>query len=316
MRVVKTDGMLEVEAEQRAAFAGMDVTLVEKTCLSEEALIEACHDADGILALREPLSARVINSLTRCKVISRFGVGLDTVDVAAATARGIRVTNVPDSNIEEVATHAMAMILALCRRLVPYDTSVRAGQWDALKVGAGIRRMDHITLGLIGQGRIGRNVGQKARAFGMTVLGHDPFLDDDAIRAGGAIPVTLGELLQRADIVSLHLPMTAQSANILDATRLANMRPNALVINVSRGGLLDENALAEQLLSGHLGGAAIDTVAIEPMSADHPLRQAPNVLLSPHAAHYSQQSYAEVRTKAFTDVAHVLRGEEPLYPVN
>ncbi len=314
--IVKTDGMLAVDSEQMAYLAGLDAEFIDKECLTEDALIEACSKADAILMLREPFTARVIQELKKCRVISRFGIGLDSIDVPAATKAGICVTNVPDSNIDEVSTHAMALVLALVRKLKTFDTAVRAGRWDAMGDGAGIQRFDKLTLGLVGLGRIGREVARKAKVFGLSISAFDPYLPAETTRSFGAIPKTLDDLIATADILSLHLPLTVETANILNAKRLASMKQGAFVVTVSRGGLVDEQALCTALREGRLGGAGMDTFTAEPLPPGHCLRQLENVLLSPHAAHYSQSSFAEVRSKAFADVARVLRGDSPLYVVN
>ncbi len=316
MKVVKTDGMLAVEPEQLAFFDGMDLDFVEKTLLTEDALIAECQGADALMVLREPITARVVAALPKLKVIGRFGVGLDTLDVEACTRAGVRITNVPDSNIDEVSTHALAMILALSRRLKRYDTAVRAGRWKALADGAGILRPDRQTLGLIGFGQIGRLTAKKAAAFGFSVMAYDPHVPASRIEDGGARAVDLDDLIVASDIVSLHVPFLPETRNILSRERIARMRPNALLINVSRGGLVDEVALAEALADRRLAGAGLDALADEPPKPDNPLLTLDNVLFSPHAAHYSEQSYAEVRSKVFADVAAVLKGGKPKYAVN
>jgi D-3-phosphoglycerate dehydrogenase len=316
MKIVKTDGMLTVEPEQLAYLEGLGAEFIEKTLLTEDELIAECADADALLILREPITPRVIAALKKCKVIGRFGVGLDTIDVPAATAAGMMITNVPDSNIDEVSTHALAMILSLVRRLKTFDTAVRAGRWKALADGDGITRPDRQTLGLVGFGQIGRLTAKKAKAFGYQIIAYDPYMPADRIAAEGATPVSLDELVSQADIVSLHIPATPETTNIISADKIAMMKPGAILINVSRGGLVDETALAEALRSGKLAAAGLDTLAQEPPSPDNPLLGIDNLLLSPHAAHYSTQSYAEVRNKAFADVAAVLKGEKPKYPVN
>ena len=316
LKIIKTDGMLGVEAEQMAYLDGMDVEFIEKTLLTEDELIAECADADALMVLREPITARVLAALPKLKVIGRFGVGLDTIDVDAATKAGVQITYVPDSNIDEVSTHALAMILALTRRLKLFDTAVRAGRWKALADGNGMIRPDRQTLGLIGFGQIGRLTAKKAAAFGYSIIAYDPHMPADRIEAAGAKPVSLDTLIETADVISLHVPFTPETRNILSRDAVARMRPGAMVINVARGGLIDEEALAEALKSGHLSAAGLDTLESEPPSADNPLLQLDNVLLSPHAAHFSTQSYAEVRSKVFADVVAVLKGEKPKYPVN
>lgn len=316
MKIIKTDGMLTVEPEQMAYLDGMDVEFAEKTLLTEDALIAECQEADALLVLREPITARVLSALPKLKVIGRFGVGLDTIDVEACTRAGVQVTNVPDSNLDEVSTHALAMMLSLARRLKRYDTAVRNGRWKALADGQGITRPDRQVLGLIGFGQIGRLTARKAAAFGYAIMAYDPHMPPGRIEEHGAKPVGLDELFAHADIVSLHVPFTPETRDIVSRQRIATMKKGAILINVSRGGLVDEAALADALRSGHLAGAGLDTLASEPPEKDNPLLALDNVLLSPHAAHYSTQSYAEVRNKVFADVAAVLKGGKPKYPVN
>ncbi|MDB5998812.1 MAG: C-terminal binding protein [Rhizobacter sp.] len=316
MKVIKTDGSLMAGPEHLAHFDGLDVEFIDQPFVTEDALIAHCSDADALMVLKEPITARVIASLRHCKLISRFGVGLDVVDVEAATRAGIRVTNVPDGNVEEVSTHAMAMILMLARKLRPYDAAVRAGRWKVLPVGEGVRRENAQTLGIVGFGRIGSRVAKKAKAFGYRMVACDPCLKPELLRAEGVEPMGFDELVACADVVSLHVPRTPETLNMMSAAAIARMKPGAVLINVSRGGLLDEAALALALTSGHLSGAGLDTLAQEPPAPDNPLLALDNVILSPHAAHYSAQSYSEVLHKSFANVAAVLKGQTPAYPVN
>ncbi|MFV0425688.1 MAG: C-terminal binding protein [Beutenbergiaceae bacterium] len=315
-KVVKTDGVLGVGPQQRACFDGLEIDFHDRELLTEDALIGACADADALLVLREPITRKVIQTLDRCQVISRFGVGLDSIDLEAAAEAGIVVTNVPDSNAEEVATHALAMMLHLTRRLAQFDRGVRDQNWDAMSIGAGIRRPGATTVGIVGLGRIGRLVAQRAAALGFRIVGFDPLLEPEQIAQLGIVSSDLDTVFADADVVSLHIPLTAQTQNLVDAQRIARMKPGAILLNVSRGGIVDEQALAQALVDGHLGGAGLDALVDEPPAADHPLLRAPRTLFSPHAAHYSEQSYAEVRTRAFADVAAVLRGDQPRYAVS
>ncbi|MBC3191165.1 C-terminal binding protein [Pseudonocardia sp. C8] len=314
--VVKTDGLLEVEPGDVDVFAGQEVDFRERTCLTEDELVDACADASGLLVLREPITARVLDALPACRVVSRFGIGLDTIDVDAATRRGVQVTNVPAANITEVAAHAVAMIMALTRRLPGYHDEVLAGGWNFRSPHGEIRRPGEQTVGLLGFGRIGRRVTAALTAVGFHVQVHDPGKPDDEVVAAGARPAGADEVVETSDVLSLHLPLTPRTRGILDAAALARTRPGVVVVNVSRGGLVDEEALADAVRRGHVAGAGLDTFAQEPLPADSPLRGLPNVLLSPHAAHYSADSYQETRRTAFADVARVLRGEPPRHPVN
>lgn len=268
------------------------------------------------MVLREPITARVLDALPQLRVIGRFGVGLDSIDVQAATNRGIVVTNVPDSNITEVATHAVALALALTRRLHRYDRSIRSGKWDFEGPGAGVRRVSTQVFGLLGFGKIGQRVAASAKAIGFEVWAHDPFMSDEAISSHGVRPATFSDLIAGADVVSIHVPLIESTRNLIGAAELAKFKAGANLINVSRGGLVDEVALAAAVAGGHLAGAGLDTFAVEPLASNSPLRDLENVILSPHAAHYSAESYAETRLKAFRDVARVLGGKTPFYAVN
>jgi D-3-phosphoglycerate dehydrogenase len=314
--VVKTDGFIDVGPAQLAYFDGMGIEFVERTCLTEPEMIAACAEADALMVLREPVNRSVIGKLRRCKVIGRFGVGLDTIDVPAATEAGIRVTYVPDANFQEVAAHALAMMLALVRRLPRYDRALRGGHWRAMQDGSGMRRLDRLTLGIVGYGRIGRDLARKAKGLGLTVAAYDPHIPAAGIEADGVRVMQLDALIAGVDILTLHVPLSATTRNMIDAAAIATMKPGAVLINVSRGGLVDEAALAAAIADGRLAGAGIDTFATEPPDASHPLFALDNVIVTPHAAHFSVESYDEVRNKVFADVAAVLRGQEPLYPVN
>lgn len=290
--------------------------IVNVTDGSAEALLDAARDADALIVAVEPIRAPLIAELSRCRVIHRCGIGVDMVDVEAATAAGIQVTNVPDANFHEVAAHAMAFILALTRRLVAWDAGVRAGRFGDGRLGMSLHRPDVQTVGLIGLGRIGRRVAVAARALGFNVVAYDPAVSaEDA----AALDVTLAdadEVFAAADVVSLHVPLTDGTRHLLDAAALGRMKRGAFVVNVSRGGLIDEAALAEAVASKHLGGAALDTFETEPLPADSSLLAVDGILLSPHAAHWSKESLGETMVKSFAEVARVLRGEAPRYPVN
>jgi D-3-phosphoglycerate dehydrogenase / 2-oxoglutarate reductase len=283
---------------------------------SAEALLAAARDADALIVAVEPIRAPLIAELTRCKVIHRCGIGVDVVDVDAATKAGIQVTNVPDANIHEVAAHAMAFILALNRQLVAWDAGVRAGKFGNGRLGMSLHRPDVQTVGLIGLGRIGRRVAIAAQAVGFTVVAYDPAISPEDAAALNVALMDADDVIASADVLSLHVPLTETTRHLLDAAALSRMKRGAFVVNVSRGGLIDEAALAESVGSKHLGGAALDTFESEPLAADSPLLGVEGILLSPHAAHWSRESLGETMAKSFAEVARVLRGEAPRYPVN
>lgn len=316
MKVVMTSLFLPLTDGDRAHFAGMDVELTQIDGGDRATLLAGTRDADALLVLMEDIDAEVIANLEHCRSITRFGIGYDTIDVDAATAAGIWVTNVPDANYREVAVHAMAMILALTRRLPQWDRAMRADRWAPMSVGAGVRRPDDQTLGLVGMGRIGGRVATMARAVGYAVQVHDPYLTPERAAEAGVTLVDLDTVLATSDIVSVHVPLSHETRGIIGTAAIERMRPSAILVNVSRGGLVDEHALAAALQEGRLAGAGIDVWEHEPVEEGNPLLACDTALLSPHAAHLSQESFAETRRKVFEEAARVLSGEAPRYPVN
>lgn len=316
MRVLKTDDVLELGAAERALLADVGAELVERPCPTEDDLLEHARDADGILTLDEPFGARVIAALDRCRVISRFGIGVDRIDVDAATAKGIVVANVPDYCVDEVSDHALALLLALSRRVVALDRAVRAGTWDTPGVAGRVRRLRGQTLGVVGFGRLGRRLAEKARALGLELLAYDPLVPAGQVRAAGVGPVELGALLERSDWISLHVPLTPQTQHLIGAAELARMRPGAVLLNTARGGLVDQAALVAALRDGGLGGAGLDVLEREPPPAGDPLLGLDNVIVTSHAAFYSEEALAEQRLRAVENVARVLTGRPPLAAVN
>lgn len=300
---------------ERERLAAAGARLVARLCPTEEELIEHGRDADALITLDEPCSARVIAALQRCRVISRLGVGVDRVDVAAAAGAGIIVANVPDFCVDEVSDHALMLLLALARRLPALTAHARAGSWDSIAAAGDVQRLRGQVLGLIGFGRIGRSLAGKAGALGLRLCAHDPKLDAAAIRAAGVEPLDLPALLAASDFVSVHAPLTAETRGLLGAAELAALRPTAFVINVARGALIDQAALVDALARGALAGAALDVLDPEPPDRTDPLLSMPNVIVTPHAAHYSVQAQEEVRRQAFENVARVLDGGEPLHTV-
>jgi D-3-phosphoglycerate dehydrogenase len=303
-----------LEPEQRV-LAPLGVELRSQQCRSEEEIIALAREAEGVLNCYAKMTARVIESLTRCKIIARYGIGVDNVDLAAASKARILVTNVPDYCVDEVSDHALTLLLALARQVVSADRAVKAGAWDVV-AHARIRRLRGHTLGLLGFGKIAKALASKVQPLGMKVIVYDPYLEPAAIAAHGAEAVNFGRLLAEADAISIHVPLSPETRNLIGERELARMKPTAFLINTSRGGIVDEQALALALKEDRLGGAALDVLSVEPPPADHPLRQAPNIILTPHLAFYSRESVVELQTKAAEEVARALKGEPPRSPVN
>jgi D-3-phosphoglycerate dehydrogenase / 2-oxoglutarate reductase len=280
---------------------------------SDAATIDALvaeHQPAAILTCWAEVSATAIESSAALQVIARMGVGLDNIDVAQASSRGVLVTNVPDYCVEEVSDHAVGLVLAWTRGLVAADREVRAGQWNP--AGARLRRLSTLTCGVVGFGRIGRRTAEKLRALGARVVANNPSHRADT----GDVPlVSLDELLATSDVVILHAPLTEATRHLIGARELALMPPGSLLVNVSRGGLVDTDALAASLHAGHLGGAGLDVIESEP-AVPAQLLAHPAVVITPHIAFSSDASLVELRRSAAEEVVRVLRGESPRYPCN
>ncbi len=312
--VVVTDSVFPSLDIERSVLGSMGARLIPLQATREEELLEAVADADGLLVCYAPVTQRVIERAARCRVIARYGIGVDNVDLQAAAARGIVVTNVPDYCIEEVSDHALALVLACARRVVHLDRLVHTGRWDP-KDARPIRRLQGQVLGLVGFGKIPRRVAAKAAGVGLISVTFDPFVDAATCAAHGAKKVDFSTLLAEADFVSVHAPLTAQTRGLIGEPELRQMKPTAFLINTARGPVVSEAALVRALQAGWIGGAALDVVETEPLPPTHPLMTLPQVLLTPHVAFYSQESMQELQRKAAEEVARVLTGHSPRYAV-
>jgi D-3-phosphoglycerate dehydrogenase / 2-oxoglutarate reductase len=287
----------------------------EANATSPEEVAAAVAGADAVLNCYAKMPGDVIRGLTGCRIIARYGIGLDTLDMDAANEMGIVVTNVPDYCIDEVSDHALALALSLARGVALLDRRVRAGSWTPTDARP-LHRLRGRTFGLVGFGRIARALAVKAAAIGYEVVATDPYVPDDAVREAGAEPLPFDALLARADVVSLHVPLTDESHHLIDAGALAAMKAGAILVNTSRGPLVDTDALRASLEAGHLGGAALDVLEHEPPSAEDPLLQRDDVVLTPHAGFYSEESLRELQRKAVEQVVETLAGRRPRYAVN
>jgi D-3-phosphoglycerate dehydrogenase / 2-oxoglutarate reductase len=302
--------------EERRVLAEIGAELVVNDFKTENEAIAGLARADGVLVNLFPMPARVVSSLGRCRVLSRYGVGYDNVDVAAATAKGIWVARVPDYSIEDVSDQALALLLACVRGVAYKDRAVRAGRWNVHKE-VPTRRIAGRTLGLVGYGAIARCLHRKVSGFNLArVLVYDPYVDAAVVRKGGAEPVDLDALLRESDYVSVHVPLGAETRGLIGGRQLGLMRGASILVNTSRGPVVDEKALAAALAGRRIAGAGLDVFETEPLAADSPLRELENVVLSDHAGWYSEESVPELKTKAARNVAAVLAGGRPAYPVN
>jgi D-3-phosphoglycerate dehydrogenase len=298
----------------KAALARVDPELRMAKSASAEDILAVAREADAILVTYARLPGDLLRQLTRCKAIGRFGLGVDNIDIPAAAELGITVTYVPDYCMHEVSDHAMALLLALARKIPLSNKLVQAGRWEMPAV-VPIHRLAGRVLGLVGFGNIPRALAPKAKAFGLRVVTHDPYVSQQALAAAGVESVSFDRLLEISDFVSIHAPLMPATRGLFNAEVFGKMKAGALLINTARGPLVDEDALVSALDSGRLGGAALDVVAVEPLPKDSRLIGRDNVILTPHTAFYSVEALNELQTKCAADVARVLSGEKPVYPV-
>ena len=304
----------ELEME---ALEPLGAEIVEVAAKSEDDFVSAARDADALYAKVRPITKRIIDGLERCQVIALGSVGVDSVDVAAATARGVPVTNVPDTFIEEVADHAMTLILATLRRLVVQDRLVREGRWrEGRPMLYELPRLMGQTLGFVAFGHVARAVARRARPFGVHMLAYDPYIEELLMSQYGVEPVGLGELLQRSDVVSMHAPATPEAQHLLTEEHFRSMKRSAIFVNTGRGPTVDEPALIKALEEGWIAAAGLDVLETEPPAPTNPLLRMDNVILTAHVASASARFDPARRRRVGQEIALVLRGRWPRSCVN
>lgn len=309
-RVVVTDPLVpsvEVERQVIGAAGGE----LEVASGDRAAVIDAARYADALLNTYFPLGADVIEQLERCRIVARYGIGVDNVDLAAARRKGIAVTNVPDYCVEEVATHALALAIDLVRRIKLADVLVANGSWGADKLGP-VHRFSALTVGLVGYGRIARRLGEMLAPIGCAVLVADPYVS--SVGDGHRL-VSLPDLLEASDVVTLHCPLTDETRGLINASTIAAMREGSVLINVARGGLVVTGDVLAALRSGKLAGAGLDTFDSEPPDAEA-LTAVPNLIATPHSGYYSVEAVNESKLKAATQITKLFSGEPLDYQVN
>ena len=307
-------GAYELEME---ALTPLGAEIVEVAAKSDEEFAAAARDADAMYAKGRPITKRIIDGLERCKVITLGSVGVDSVDVAAATAKGIPVTNVPDTFIEEVADHAMMLILATFRRLVVQDRMVREGRWkEGRPQLLQIPRLMGQTLGLIAFGHVARAVAMRAKPFGVRILAYDPYIEELVMSPYGVEPASLTQVLQQSDIISMHAPATPDAYHLLKEEHFRLMKPTALFINTGRGPTVDEPALIKALEQGWIAGAGLDVLEQEPPVSVNPLMKMENVILTAHVASASARFDPVRRRRVGAEIALALTGRWPRSCVN
>jgi D-3-phosphoglycerate dehydrogenase len=279
-----------------------------------EAILRIAAPADALLVTYATITAEMIAQMPRCRIISRFGIGVDNVDIAAATTAGIVVTKVPDYCIDEVSDHTLALLLAAARKIPLANAQVQAGRWE-MKAVVPIHRLRGGVLGLVGFGRIPQLVAPKAKAFGLRVVAFDPYASTEVFTGAGVERVDFAELLKQSDYVSIHTPLMPETRGLFGAEAFRQMKPTAYLINTARGPIVDEAALAHALDAGQLAGAALDVMPQEPPLGS-PLLGRDNVILTPHTSFYSEESLLELQRKAAEEVVSVLSGRPPRNAVN
>ena len=314
-KVVVTDHEFPDFAPEEAVLAEIGVVPVIAPDKREETLIELCRDADGVINEYAQVTGRVIAAMERCRIISRYGIGLNTIDVDTATTVGITVANSPDASMNEVSEHAIALIMACARGVGLHTASIRKGNYSYM-VAAPLYRMQGRTLGLVGLGRIPRMLAAKMAGFEFNVIAFDPHLDPAIAAAAGIRLVVLDTLCREADIVSVHCPLTPETEKLIGPAQFAAMKPGVVFVNTARGPVVDEAALIAALEAGHVGSAGLDVFVTEPLPADHPFTAMDNVVLTPHTAWYSEESEIEIRSKTARNVVEALSGKYPTYLAN
>ena len=314
-KVLSTDHVWPSVEPERQELAKVGAELILGNTFDEAKLIALVPPVDGILVNWAGASTNLIRAAENCKVISRFGVGVDNIDIETATELGIIVANVAEYCVDEVSNHAFALLLACARKIKWLDRNTDSGSWSR-EVGPPMRRVWGQTLGIIGLGRIGGAVARKARAFGLEVLAYDPYLSGQSFQDCGARSVDLPELLAQSDFVTIHSPMTPETAKLLGEQEFRQMKSTAYVINTARGGIIDAVALDKALTAGQIAGAGLDVLPTEPPNSDDPLLKRSDVILTPHAAFLSEESVVDMEVSAARSIAQVLAGQLPDSVVN
>ncbi|MFC1957683.1 C-terminal binding protein [Chloroflexota bacterium] len=318
-RVVRVDGMATSDpmVEETEELAKVKAELVRTDCVTEDEIIEAAKDADAIITSGAQITRRVMETLLKCKVIVRTGVGFDTLDVDAATDNGIIVVTLPTFCTEEVANHTIALLLTCSRKLIILNNSIKQGNWaESRQAMLSMGSIYGQTLGLVGCGNIGRMVARKAQCFDLRILGNDPYVDTSRARWNGITLVSLPELLKESDFVSIHTPLNKETRHLIGEKEFKQMKPTAFFFNAARGPIVDEAALIKALQEKWIAGAGLDVFEKEPVAPDNPLLKMDNVVLTPHSAFYSTASSERQGRTSGQEIARVFSGRWPKSVVN
>ena len=315
-RVLVTDYAWEDLDMERRILGEVGAELIEAESQNEGELLSLVSDVVGILTCWVPVTGEMIERAERCRLIGRYGIGIDNIDIASATEAGVLITNVPTYCIEEVSDHAMALLLACARQVCLYDRAIKQGRYD-LSLGVPIFRLRGKTVGIVGLGKIGKALCRKAQGFGLQVIAFDPYIPSQGSGEEAVKLVPFDQLLELSDFISIHSPLTVETRNMFDGPAFERMKRTAFLINTSRGAIVDIAALGKALEERQIAGAALDVLPEEPPGdQDYPLLQQPGLIATPHVAFYSEESLAELRTTAARQMADVLSGKKPQFIVN
>lgn len=301
---------IEIEKQEMAGFDA-EVEFIR----DREEFIKVAAKADAVITADSKIDRSIIENLVKCKIIVRQGIGFDNIDIKAAAEKNIIVCNVPDYCTDEVSDHTIALILSLVRKVPIYSGLVKNGIWDIKSVSP-IRRLSTLVLGLAGFGKIAREVARKAKPFGFRIMAFDPYVSPQLAEECGVDLVNFEDLIKESDIISIHVPLSKETLHLFDKTKFNLMKPTAYIVNTGRGPLINEKDLYEALKNNRLAGAALDVLEQEPPQKDNPLLALENVIVTPHAAFYSEESYIDLRRKAVQEVKRVLSNQPPLNQVN
>lgn len=315
-KVLITDYVWPSVDPEREVLEQANIELIVAPNGNEKTLADLAQDVDGILTCFAKVTENVVKSAQKCSVISRYGVGVDNIAVETSTEHGILVTYVPDYCVDEVSDHIMALILSWNRRIVLFDKDTKTNGWGNAGLGMRIMRLRGKKLGVVGFGRIGRVVASKARAFGLEILAYDPMLTADAVAEHGATMVELHTLLKESDFITLHSPLNPSTRNMIGKDELDLMKPEAFLINAARGGLIEEDALYNSLISKQIAGAGLDVVEDIAPELNHRILQLDNVIVTPHTAFFSQEAVLELEQRAAQEVVRALAGQMPENLIN
>ena len=315
-KVVISDYYYEnLDLERQVLSEIQDTELFDYHCKTEDEVIEAAGDADVLIVQFSPVTRYVIEGLKRCRLIVRYAIGVDNIDVEAASVHGIYVANVPDYSLDEVSNHAIALLMACAKKLPALAASVKEGKWGYSLIKP-LYRMEGQVLGLAGLGRIPALVARKMSGFGMRIIAYDPYIPEETAAKLGVDLVDFETLLSESDYLSVHCPLGPETRHLFDYDKFKKMKKTSFIINTARGGVICEKDMIRALREGEIAGAGLDVCEKEPIEPDNPLLQMENVIITPHVAWYSEEAVKSLQKKVAEEAARVLRGEKPLHPVN